>query len=388
MSGAWQYNLNVTRRCNLRCPHCFIEPAKLAGGGDMSLSVFLRTAERIAEQLAGTGRSARVQILGGEPLLLEKAWWEESLSGMRRILSEAGVPHHVKAASNLASARADDPRTLLLFDGVSTSWDEGRFPDRAAEARWEERVGRLAAAGRPPGVEVTVTRRLAEEGPEGPLTRILGLGVEEIHFSPFIPRTWIDDLGPEADGPGSAKGGLAPTHEASAAFLKALADLRLEILRRFPKAAVHPVDSLAEMLAGGSDPLDGGCSEFSCPIHTGVLNVDWDGRASSCTNDGCDGADEFVGNVLDDSFAEILTRPKARRRRREAAMPHRTCSSCPRYAVCAGGCSLLHRFWNGEGECPGTLSFIERVAELVQDGVLPAVGTQPSAGFGVPSGWK
>jgi radical SAM protein with 4Fe4S-binding SPASM domain len=58
--------LNLTRRCNLRCAHCYLDASTRADGGDE-----LSTAEALSiiDQIAGLNGEAMVVLTGGEPLM-------------------------------------------------------------------------------------------------------------------------------------------------------------------------------------------------------------------------------------------------------------------------------------------------------------------------------
>jgi radical SAM protein with 4Fe4S-binding SPASM domain len=366
---ATQYNINVTRRCNLRCAHCFVEPEALSSSGrTMSFVSWRMAIDRIAEHVVDRRREdpsdvgVRIQVMGGEPTLLAEDWHEEALRLARGGLAEVGARASFRIASNLTTDRSAE--ICALYDGASTSWDAGRFPDRRTEAAWEARVRSLSASGIRMGTEVTMLRSVLGRPPEETASRILSLGVRDLHFSAFIPRSWAGDF------PGS---GDVPSNDEVSAFLIRLARIREALRDEFPDAEVHPVDS-ALASAAANDPVFSVASDSVCPIHGGSFNVDWDGGVALCTNDGVGGVSERLGDLGTASFSSLVSSEAAIRRRTEAVSPRRVCSGCDEYAACLGGCSLLHRSWDGTGECPGYrtfLSWLRRSARFSRQAPFP-----------------
>lgn len=67
MNDLYLLAVNLTRRCNLACAHCYLDAATLRDGGDDELT----TAEVCAllDQVAGRSDQTMVVLTGGEPLL-------------------------------------------------------------------------------------------------------------------------------------------------------------------------------------------------------------------------------------------------------------------------------------------------------------------------------
>jgi MoaA/NifB/PqqE/SkfB family radical SAM enzyme len=75
--------LNLTRRCNLRCAHCYLDAGtRGAGVGDE-----LRTDEVLAllERIAALSRETMVVLTGGEPLL------RPDVEGLARRAADRGL---------------------------------------------------------------------------------------------------------------------------------------------------------------------------------------------------------------------------------------------------------------------------------------------------------
>ncbi len=56
---------NITKRCNLRCEHCYLDAAELEGGDDVSTE----EAMGFVDQIASVNPQAMLILTGGEPLL-------------------------------------------------------------------------------------------------------------------------------------------------------------------------------------------------------------------------------------------------------------------------------------------------------------------------------
>ena len=58
--------LNLTKRCNLRCSHCYLDATTRAGGGADELST--QEVYTLLEQMAEVNSHSIVVVTGGEPL--------------------------------------------------------------------------------------------------------------------------------------------------------------------------------------------------------------------------------------------------------------------------------------------------------------------------------
>jgi MoaA/NifB/PqqE/SkfB family radical SAM enzyme len=59
--------LNLTKRCNLKCNHCYLDATTKAAGGDDELST--EECYRLIEQIAEVNKGCLLVITGGEPLV-------------------------------------------------------------------------------------------------------------------------------------------------------------------------------------------------------------------------------------------------------------------------------------------------------------------------------
>jgi len=59
--------LNLTKRCNLKCDHCYLDATTKKGGGDDELTT--EECFRLIDQIAEVNRGSLLVITGGEPLV-------------------------------------------------------------------------------------------------------------------------------------------------------------------------------------------------------------------------------------------------------------------------------------------------------------------------------
>ncbi len=64
--------LNLTKRCNLKCDHCYLDATTKAGGGSDELST--EECYRLIDQIAEVNKGCLLVITGGEPLVRPTFW--------------------------------------------------------------------------------------------------------------------------------------------------------------------------------------------------------------------------------------------------------------------------------------------------------------------------
>ena len=153
---------NLTRRCNLRCRHCYID-ASGAMPGELSTNEALRVLDEIAELNPET----MLILTGGEPLM------REDLDTLVGRASSLGMT--VVLGTN-ATALTDDRADKLAERGlaaVGVSLDSlvaSRHDDfRGREGAWREAVAGIASArraGLDVQIQMTLTRDNLEELPQ------------------------------------------------------------------------------------------------------------------------------------------------------------------------------------------------------------------------------
>jgi radical SAM protein with 4Fe4S-binding SPASM domain len=126
--------LNLTRRCNLRCAHCYLDAATLEHGNDAELSS--EEVCSLLDDIATRSSSTLVVLTGGEPLLrhdLELILKHGSKLGLFMVVGSNGVLLTDKWVQSLKSAGAMgvgisldslDPEQHNQFRGSPRAWQK------------------------------------------------------------------------------------------------------------------------------------------------------------------------------------------------------------------------------------------------------------------------
>src|SRR5213593_1992018 len=73
--------LNLTKRCNLKCAHCYLDATTKAGGGSDELTT--DECNRLIDQIAEVNKGCLLVITGGEPLTRGHSRYRPSCRGAR-----------------------------------------------------------------------------------------------------------------------------------------------------------------------------------------------------------------------------------------------------------------------------------------------------------------
>ncbi len=134
MSALYLLAINLTRRCNLACAHCYMDAATLRDGGPDEL----RTEEvcRLLDQVAGRCPDSMVVLTGGEPLLrhdLEALLAHGAKLGLSMVVGSNGVLLNERRVASLKAAGAMgvgisldslDPSYHDQFRGIPGGWEK------------------------------------------------------------------------------------------------------------------------------------------------------------------------------------------------------------------------------------------------------------------------
>ncbi len=149
---------NCTRRCNLRCVHCYSQSENKAYGGELSTDEGLA----LLEDLARFGAPV-VLFSGGEPLMRQDLLTlvESAVAlGMRAVISTNGTLITERQAARLRGANLSYVGVSL--DGLQSVNDEFRGTPGAFD-RALQGIRNCRAAGIKVGLRFTITRRNAAE---------------------------------------------------------------------------------------------------------------------------------------------------------------------------------------------------------------------------------
>ncbi|MFH2010969.1 MAG: radical SAM protein [bacterium] len=198
-----ELTIEVTSRCNLRCPSCPRSDGVPRGVGDMSLETY----RRILDQAAPALEFAFLHM-AGEPLFhpqLRSFFDEAEVRGVRTGLSTNGTRLDRERAQQLI----DSPLDLLIVSVDATDRDSyvaAHGADLYAEVvRNVESFLRLKTrAGRGPYTVLQMIRRADDPRPEQFLRRWAGSGADALRLKRFF------NFGGNVEGADAAPGGPTP----------------------------------------------------------------------------------------------------------------------------------------------------------------------------------
>jgi 12,18-didecarboxysiroheme deacetylase len=320
---------NMTRRCNLRCIHCYSNSADKPYPGELTT----KEAETLLDDLAAFG-SPVILFSGGEPLL------REDLPHLARYATQKGMRAVISTNGTLL-----DERKIALFkeiglsylgislDGVEETHD--RFRGRSGAFR-ETLAGIRQArdGGIKVGVRFTLSRDNVEEVP-----RIFDLLEEE-----NIPRACFYHL--VYAGRGSQLINQALSHRQTREVVDLILDRTRDLFARGKAKEILTVDNHADgpylyLRLLKEDPAKAACvlellkmNEGNSSGH-GIACVSWDGSVHP---------DQFwrnivLGNVRERPFSRIwLDRENKLLMQLKDKKPHvrGRCARCCWLDVCGG----------------------------------------------------
>jgi radical SAM protein with 4Fe4S-binding SPASM domain len=317
----------------------------------------VKIASGIVEHMKrGRYERAEIHVIGGEPTMLGLAYYEAVVPRLRAVLEGHDFTYDLIIVSNLLSA--DIVSIAKLFDRINTSWEIGtRFPKAKLERRWEENVRLLLAEGLDVGVTTAVTKPVIAAGAAHVLDHLYALGLRQMHFGFFIPS---------GDGKDNI-GDVFPRFHETSQFMIDATDWYMARRATDPALFVNPSESMLSAIHDDA-PLD----DIICPIVSGSMDIDPDGKAGTCLEAGGEVHARWLGNVLATSVAEVAESASFRREVVVAARPKKPCLTCDEFKLCKAGCSVNFAYWTPEDQdCPGFKSFIKHVRALHGQGARP-----------------
>ena len=292
--------LNITKRCNLKCVHCYAGSNVSAAERELSTGEWLS----VLDDLAKFGCPV-VLLSGGEPLLqpdIIRLAKHAVSSGMRAVISSNGTLITQEKAEELATAGLS--YVGISLDGGREIHDRFRTVDGAYD-RALEGIRNARDAGIKTGIRFTMTRRNVADLPHVMKT------LEEEN----IPRICFYHL--VYTGRGKELINEALSHSKTREIVDTIIDLTADLHNHGKKVEVLTVDNHCDgpylyMRLLHDNPeraeevmkllrFNGGNSSGS-----GVSSINWDGSVYP---------DQFwrnhtLGNVQERSFGEIWTDEK------------------------------------------------------------------------------
>lgn len=310
----------ITRRCNLACPHCYTDAG--AANGELSTA----DALRIVDDLAALGAEV-IGWTGGEPLLrddLEVLAARAAAHGMSSGVTTNGLLLDARRAATLRAAGVDTVQVSL--DGSTP--ERNRAMRGATPAQFErvvEGIGQARAAG----LAVTMAMVLGESNLDDATEYVRlarELGVATVRFCGFVPS------GRGRSAAIRARMEYAPDR----ARLRAVVDA---MVAHVPPPHVY--------FDPGFGPLPPGWIFHRCVAGRETMYLSCSGDVRPCTS--LTDPRFVVGNVHARPLAEIWNDP---RMTEVSSIPleriHGTCATCGHRRVCHAGCRGLAFAYTGD----------------------------------------
>ena len=320
---------NATRRCNLRCVHCYSRSEDRAYGGELSTD----EARRLIDDLADFGAPVLL-FSGGEPLLRHDLFdlVEYAVGrGLRAVISTNGTRIDDAAAARFRDAGLGYVGVSL--DGLGDVNDRFRGVAGAFE-RALAGIRRCLAAGVKVGLRFTITRRNADE-----VDRIFDLVRDE-----GIPRVCFYHLVYAGRGTSLMEEDL--DHAQTRRVVDTIIDRTADLHAHHHGPEVLTVDNhadgpyLAIRMQREGHPLADAAMEL-LRMNQGNQS----GRGIGCVSwDGSVHPDQFwrhavLGNVRDRPFSEIWTdtsQPLLAKLKDKRPHVKGRCAACRWLDVCGG----------------------------------------------------
>ncbi len=220
---------NSTRRCNLRCVHCYANAGALPSEGELSTA----EAKRMIEGLADFGAPVLL-FSGGEPLLrtdLIELVLCAKARGLRTVISTNGTLITAELAQSIRAAGCDYVGVSL--DGIGERNDRFRGLG-GAFARAVDGINHLVDAGQKVGLRFTMTRENIVDLPAVMLL-VEGLRVDRACFYHLV-----------YSGRGAAIADNDLSHEQTRRSIDSICDWVRSLIERGIKKEVLTVDNHAD----------------------------------------------------------------------------------------------------------------------------------------------
>lgn len=337
------YHINITRRCNLGCSHCYIEPEIRDRERIISPEEFSEIMATVHDLYQKDQRPPEIHVIGGEPTLVPIEHHRAYLDAVTEYLDggvvhgrtvygpKDGIPHTLSLVSAIPNRRAAD--IGRLYPQVITSWDADAR--RQNQWLWLGHINSLRTSDVDVRVAVTLSKTVLANGIERVLDYLhVDAGFKKIHLAPLIPT-------PNAKDEMPLNGEISKALIASAKW-----------------AIAHPhmmVTPYAGLLSTTTE-------ELACPVRQDAINIEPDLRICSCVGKAgmSDDLPPYSGNLT----AMILSQAIQREKIKHARLPAH-CLKCQHRELCQGGCRIAHDHqpFDDSGECHGFSWFLDYMAE-------------------------
>jgi sulfatase maturation enzyme AslB (radical SAM superfamily) len=348
--GYFIFTLMPSLRCSLNCPHCYLTLEQRRHSPIMSLDDLQIACTKIDAYFTARQIPRRKIVCywyGGEPTEMGQDYFTRAADLINATFCESkgyAVKHVV-----LSSLLIVDESWYPIFDKygkgeVQTSFD-GLMRGGNYVKRWEEKVRKVVDYGLRLATISVVNRELIDQSPEDVLDYLGDLGVAESGWLPFM---WNEQNN------GDNYNTFAPRMDEYSDFMIRLCQHWLK--RKMEGRHMPHIGQMSFILGQKDMPLlsnVAGQTLFLLPDGDFVLP------------DYKNGYQEFMqpfGNILSQSFEEVLTSPARRKYLRRQTLRNRNpeCLSCEHIDKC------VMEFWkdNRAGDdCFGAKKFVNWVVE-------------------------
>lgn len=332
---------NMTRRCNLKCVHCYAKATSVTGKDEISTE----QAKEIIADLAAYGAPVML-FSGGEPLVREDLTELASFAtekGMRAVISTNGTLITPQKARELKAVGLS--YVGISLDGMEQVHDQFRaVPGSFKKAL--QGIANCQAEGLKVGLRFTINRRNVAEIP----------GIFRLLRDLEIPRACFYHL--VYSGRGSSLIQEDLNHQETRDVLDLIMDKTRELFAAGKPKEILTVDNHADgpyvwMRLKREDPERAEdvfkLLQFNEGNNSGrgIACISWDGKVH---------ADQFwrehvFGNVLQRPFSQIWDDPKIEllhKLKDKKAHVGGRCAKCSHLAICGGNFRARAEAWHGD----------------------------------------
>lgn len=303
----------VTRACNLHCPHCFAKADK-----PLPNELSVKEAEDMVQDLRAYGMKM-ITLTGGEPLCRKEFTLDFSSflgeQGIRYRLFTNGLEMTEEVASHMRRSHAYEVQ--VSFDGLRDSHDEFR----GVEGSFDKAIHALQIsrdAGLRTAVRVTVTKMNSDEILDL-LNAVYPLGISSFRVRPFVPV-----------GRGKDHQEFIPKKEDFAQSFGQLSKAKKD----YPIQIAFIIPHFTFMFDSNRNyDSDRGFDGIPCVCGKTLAAITPDGWVRPCGYFSVN-----LGNVRKQKFSEIWENSEFLQKMRGLKRLEDRCMNCEFLSLCRGGC--------------------------------------------------
>lgn len=352
-SGYFVFTLMPSLYCELNCPHCYLSKEQRRDTTILSVEHLKLACEKVDAYYAKRGVERKTIVCywyGGEPTSMGVEYFTRAADTINAVFSaEKGYSVRHTVLTSLVAVDLDVwlPLFRQYGHGEFQSSFDGLMRGKGYVRKWEQNVRRAIAEGLRVSTISVVNHAILIDGPEKTIDYLSDLGIQETSWLPFM-------LNDQNNGTGAYEE-FAPRMNQYSDFMIAMTKRWFEL-----RAAGRHAPEIGQMRfilhQNGGSPIGNiaGQTLFLMPNGDFVLP------------DYKNGWHEFMqpfGNILEQSFEEVLHSPARRKylRRQVLRNGNGECMSCDRSGAC------VMEFWkeNRPGDdCFGAKRYVDWLFSL------------------------